>query len=388
MIYIFGAGLNGIKLLNYLRSINLLLQANLDIVAFIDNDISKQGVKIDGIDCICLNEAIKRGAQNHLILISPYKCDEIKKQLESQGFNKVINLGKILNSRIKNFIPEYSREANYKYLVPFADYESPYPDFMEIQKRENELFDRTKEVLGIDLNLDSQLNLVKKMETLDRPMWLSQNMRGGGVRYYYDNPWYLEVDANVLYYLITIIKPKRIIEVGSGFSTAVMLDVNENYFDNNIQIVSIEPNAERLKSLLKVTDNIKIYERNLQLMPLSLFDTLEENDLLFIDSSHISKFNSDVNYLFFEILPRLHHSVYIHFHDIQYPFIYPKEWICEGRAYTEAYILRAFLMNNKDYSVYFWCNMLQEKMKPFLIDTLLGSATSSIYIKKIDVTQD
>ena len=103
---------------------------------------------------------------------------------------------------------------------------------------------------------------------------------------------------------------------------------------------------------------------------------------MFIDSSHISKFNSDVNYLFFEVLPRLRKGVYIHFHDIQYPFIYPKEWIYEGRAYSEMYLLRAFLMNNKEYSVQFWCDMLQWKFKDNLIDSLLGSPASSIYIKK------
>ncbi len=385
MVYIFGAGKNGIKLLKYLKSINNLLQMGVEISAFIDNDISKQGVEIEGIECICLNEAIRRGAQNHIVLISPYKCDEIKKQLEIRGFHKVINVGEILNSRIKNFVSEYFAKTNYKYLVPFADYESPYPDIVEIEKREDELFDREKDVLGIDLNLGSQLELVNKMKSLESPVWYSKNI-GGGVRYYYDNPWYLRVDANVLSYLIAIIKPKRIVEVGSGFSTAAMLDVNEKNFNNKIQIVSIEPNAERLKSLLKETDNITIYEKNLQTVPLSFFETLKENDLLFIDSSHISKFNSDVNYLFFEILPRLHHGVYIHFHDIQYPFIYPKEWIYEGRAYTEMYLLRAFLINNKEYSVYFWCDMLQEKAKSCLIDPLLGSATSSIYIRKTDVT--
>ena len=81
----------------------------------------------------------------------------------------------------------------------------------------------------------------------------------------------------------------------------------------------------------------------LQDVDLKEFDKLKSGDVLFIDSTHVSKIGSDVNYLFFEILPRLHRGVYIHIHDIFYPFEYPKDWIDEGRAWNENYILRAFL---------------------------------------------
>ena len=384
-IYIFGAGTNGLQLLNHIKSIDLLLQ-NLykggGIEAFIDNDISKQGKIIDGLRCISLDEAIRDGAQNDLIIISVYQSAEIEEQLEKYGFKNIICLGKWLGSsaRLKNFIPVFNEKVNYKYLVPFENYESPYPDILEICQKEMELFDREKKILDIDLNLGKQLELIKEMGNIEKPKFPFQ--KNNQYRYYYNNPWFEMADANALYYMLRIIRPNNVIEVGSGFSTAAMLDINENYFCNNIQITSIEPDSLRLKRQLKDSDCIKIYERKLQQMPLSFFEILGENDLLFIDSSHISKFNSDVNYLFFEVLPRLRKGVYIHFHDIQYPFIYPKEWIYEGRAYSEMYLLRAFLMNNKEYSVQFWCDMLQWKFKDNLIDSLLGSPASSIYIKK------
>jgi|ERR1041384_1342521 hypothetical protein len=36
-------------------------------------------------------------------------------------------------------------------------------------------------------------------------------------------------------------------------------------------------------------------------------------------------------------------GVYVHFHDVCFPFEYPEEWMCQGRAWNEAYLLRAFL---------------------------------------------
>ena len=101
-------------------------------------------------------------------------------------------------------------------------------------------------------------------------------------------------------------KPKRIIEVGSGFSTAFMADVNRLYFNNDIKISAIEPYPDRLKMLFKDDyDKLDLQVVNLQEVPLEYFEKLEENDILFIDSSHVSKPDSDVNYIIFEILPRL-----------------------------------------------------------------------------------
>jgi hypothetical protein len=89
----------------------------------------------------------------------------------------------------------------------------------------------------------------------------------------------------------------------------------------------------------------------IQDVSLKEFDALEENDILFIDSTHISKINSDVNFILFEILPRLKPGVYIHFHDIFFPFEYPITWAYEGRAWNEAYLLRAFLQYNSEFRV-------------------------------------
>ena len=202
------------------------------------------------------------------------------------------------------------------------------------------------------------------------------------LRYYSANHYFTKGCAQILQCMMCTVRPNRIIEVGSGFSTAVMLDVNEHCFSNTIHISSIEPHSDRLRGLLHPTDQLCIYEKRVEDMPLDYFECLDENDILFIDSSHISKINSDVNYIFFEILPRLKKGVYIHFHDIFYPFIYPKSWIYEGRAYNEMYMLRTFLMNNERYKIQLFPYMLVKENYRKECAMLNSSRINSIYLRK------
>ncbi|WP_066388523.1 class I SAM-dependent methyltransferase [Helicobacter himalayensis] len=141
---------------------------------------------------------------------------------------------------------------------------------------------------------------------------------------------------------------------------------------NKIQITHIEPYPSRLLSLLRPHErkNITLYAKGLQEIPLSLFESLESGDVLFVDSSHVCKANSDVNLLFFEILPRLQNGVYIHFHDIIYPFDYPKEWLLERRGWNEAYMLRTFLEFNPNFKIVFFSSMLGMLYPQKLIDSL------------------
>lgn len=374
-VYIFGAGQYGKEVLKQLNNLEGIV-----VVAFIDNNPVCQNKKINGIECISVDEAVKRGAQNETVLVSPIQNSEIVRQLESLNFKRVLCVSEWIKS-VQKYLPVTLEESDYIHAQPFNCFDSPYPDIVEIHKREQEIFDRSKEVLEIDFNVDRQLELAEKMASISLPEW-SAKKKENGYRYYYDNSYFCKGSADILYYMMRIVKPQKIIEVGSGFSTAVMLDTNENYFNNSIKLVSIEPRAQRLKSLLKLEDNLQIYEKDLQEIPVSYFETLEENDILFIDSSHVSKIDSDVNYLFFEILPRLKKGVYIHFHDIFYPFVYLKHWIYEGRAYNEMYVLRAFLMNNNRYSIQFFGEMLESCYKEKMCAKLIGNCSGSIWIRK------
>jgi hypothetical protein len=93
------------------------------------------------------------------------------------------------------------------------------------------------------------------------------------------------------------------------------------------------------------------------------FEKLNPGDFLFVDSTHVVKTGSDVNYIIFEILPKLKSGVIIHFHDIFYPFEYPKDWVFMGRNWNEDYFLKAFLMYNKDFEIMLFSHYLHNQHK-------------------------
>jgi predicted O-methyltransferase YrrM len=174
-----------------------------------------------------------------------------------------------------------------------------------------------------------------------------------GRRFYWDNPSFGVFDAIMLYGMLREARPRRIIEVGSGFSSAAMLDINERVLGGAVNFTFIDPDMARLKPLLRAEDagRVTLIEKIVQEVPLEVFATLGENDVLFIDSSHVSKIGSDVNRLFFDVLPTLAPGVLIHIHDVAGNLDYPREWLEEGRAWNEQYLLRAFLMNNTAYRI-------------------------------------
>jgi predicted O-methyltransferase YrrM len=178
-----------------------------------------------------------------------------------------------------------------------------------------------------------------------------------GLRYFYENESFSYGDAVVLYLMLRAHRPRRIIEVGSGYSTACMLDTIERHLAGQTALTCIEPYPERLLGLVEAQDRkaIRLIERPVQQVELSLFDQLEENDILFIDSTHVAKTGSDVCHEFFNILPFLNAGVLIHFHDVFYPFEYHRDWVYDqNRSWNELYLMRAFLMYNDAFEIVFF----------------------------------
>ncbi|MCM8738756.1 class I SAM-dependent methyltransferase [Azospirillum sp. A1-3] len=152
-------------------------------------------------------------------------------------------------------------------------------------------------------------------------------------------------------------QPKRVVEFGSGYSSCLFLDINEVFFKNKVQCTFVEPHPELLFSLINHDDQqrCQIMPCRAQDIPMSLIDNLDAGDVVFIDSTHVSKAGSDVNFHMFTTLPRLKSGVYIHFHDIFYPFEYPESWFFdENRSWNEIYMLRAFLTGNSDFEIVFF----------------------------------
>jgi hypothetical protein len=167
----------------------------------------------------------------------------------------------------------------------------------------------------------------------------------------------------------------------------VTLDTNELFFGGTIKISFIEPHPELLLSLINEPDKNKqrIISSRLQDVDLSEFASLEANDILFIDSTHVSKINSDVNRIFFDILPNLSSGVHVHFHDIFFPFEYPKDWVYEGRALNESYLLRAFLQYNNAFRIILMNTFMMRFHVPFFKEKMplcLKDPGGSIWIRR------
>lgn len=269
--------------------------------------------------------------------------------------------------------------------VPPGHFYSPIPDMAEVKRREKKIFDTSVPVPGIKLNDAVQLEMIESFKK-SYPLLPFADETKEGLRYKYNNEMYGHSSGALLFCMMHTLKPKRIIEVGSGFTSAMMLDTNNLFFGNSMQLTFIEPYPVRLKGLLTPADyhQIKIVEEKLEDVDLSIFESLEENDILFIDSTHVSKIGSDVNTLLFEVLPRLKKGVYVHVHDILYPFEYPKEWVNNGFFWNEAYLLRAFLMFNDTFSIQFFNTYALQNFKDQLKDMPLFSKNvgGCIWLKK------
>lgn len=179
-------------------------------------------------------------------------------------------------------------------------------------------------------------------------------------RYHADNNMFGQKSANMLHLMLRHLQPQRIIEVGSGFTTAVMLDTIEHSLGREVALTCIEPYPKRLFGVMRDGDDqvCSVIEAPLQEVPIATFAELQSGDILFVDSSHVLKTGSDLCTLFFEVLPALAVGTHVHFHDLYYPFEYPRAWLEQGRAWNEAYALRLFLSYNSDYTIQFWGSYL------------------------------
>lgn len=271
---------------------------------------------------------------------------------------------------------------------PSGHYYSVVIDVDSVKKREKEIWknENTDKVEGINLQTEKQLQLAESFASYynDLPF---KDEKTADLRYNFDNPFYSYTDGIVLYSIIRHFKPKQIIEIGSGFSSALTLDTNSLFFNNEIKLTFIEPYPERLYSLISENDkkSTTIIESDVQLISLYVFEKLDAGDILFVDSTHVAKTGSDVNYILFEILPRLKTGVLIHFHDIFFPFEYPREWVFKGMNWNEDYFLKAFLMYNNSFEIKFFSNYLHQLHKEAFekMPLCYKNSGGSLWIQKV-----
>lgn len=240
---------------------------------------------------------------------------------------------------------------------------------------------------GIDFNDTEQLLILKKFCYNDELLKFPLDKKNNVLEYCYNVGAFLSGDAEYLYNMIRLYKPKKIIEIGSGSSTLMARNaINKNIIESDdyyCEHICIEPYEQYWLEEI----GIEIIRKKVEVVGIDIFKTLHENDILFIDSSHIIRPQGDVLFEYLEILPSLNKGVIVHIHDIFTPRDYLDEWFGEN-LWNEQYLLEAFLTHNKNYRIIGAVNYLSHKYKELfsskcpIYNIQSGREPGSFYIKK------
>jgi methyltransferase family protein len=227
----------------------------------------------------------------------------------------------------------------------------PVPDFRELESRK---WPNEKEPVGLDLCFGRQLDFLQTVVPKYQGEWKSESAPFFSAGYSYNNGFFETVDAEIAYCLVRHHKPRRIVEVGGGYSSRVMaaaLEVNLKRDGVRGELVTIDPHPDRFPKQA-LSDRVHLITQTVQSVDLDVFLSLQRGDFLFLDSSHVVGIGSDVVREYLEIVPRVAGGVLIHAHDIFIPADYPREAVLHNLAFwSEQYLLQALLMFNPQFEV-------------------------------------
>lgn len=238
------------------------------------------------------------------------------------------------------------------YHLSEAGFYSPIPPIHELP---DDIWTRRSELPGVRVDPDAQLALLAELRRDVGAEWdVLPDHTDDPTRFQLRNMTFESVDAEIAYGLVRRHRPARIVEIGSGWSTLLMLEaLDRNAADGRPgTLTACEPYPTGALQLAADTGRIELVAEPVQHVPLELFAELGDGDVLFIDSSHVCRIGSDVQYELLEVLPRLAPGVLVHLHDIFLPVEYPRSWVeAEKRFWNEQYVLQAFLAFNAGYEV-------------------------------------
>lgn len=225
---------------------------------------------------------------------------------------------------------------------------------------------------GIKWNAEEQLALLRRFN-FGKELLAIAARPASELEYNFEQPMFGPGDAEYLYSMVRLFKPKKIIEVGCGQSTKIIRDaVKRNTIEDSdykCDHTCIEPyEVPWLEKL-----GVKVIRERVERVDPEIFQELSANDILFIDSSHVIRPQGDVLFLYLDVLPKLAPGVFIHAHDICTPRDYFPEWILNYRLlWNEQYLLEAFLSFNTSFKVtgalsWLWHNQREETHRAFPI---------------------
>jgi predicted O-methyltransferase YrrM len=202
-----------------------------------------------------------------------------------------------------------------------------------------------------------------------------------GQQFSLDNEYFTSPDAEILYAIVQRYQSRNIVEVGSGNSTLLF---RQAIVDGqlNTRMVSIDPHPRR--DIARYSDEI-VMERVEDLRDLKWSSDLNENDILFIDSSHEVKVGNDVLFLFLQVLPSLRPGVLIHIHDVFLPYEYPRRRVVEEKwNFAEQYLVHALVQDSAKYDV-LWPGHYFQRSIPDFNDRFVhwqGDTAKSLWLRK------
>jgi hypothetical protein len=237
----------------------------------------------------------------------------------------------------------------------------PVPDFRELESRK---WPAEEEPVGLDLAFGRQMDFLQTVVPRYQAEWESDSSPFFSVSYNYSNGFFETVDAEIAYCLVRHYKPRRIVEVGGGYSSRVMaaaLDLNLKLDGVRGELVTIDPYPDRFPKEA-LSDRVHLITQTIQNVDLDVFLSLQSGDFLFLDSSHVVGIGSDVVREYLEIIPRIAGGVLIHAHDIFIPADYPREAVLHNLAFwSEQYLLQALLMSNPQFEVLWGSSYMQSR---------------------------
>lgn len=234
-------------------------------------------------------------------------------------------------------------------------YYVPIADVLEL-KQTRDVWARRCSMIGVDIDIGRQAaclhEIVSPFETEYRGNAVMKEAlaKGFGLGFGY-------IEAQCLHGVLRWLKPKRVIEIGSGVSThcALRATALNEAEGRPTEITCIEPFPS---AYLRNCRQIHLVTQKVQEVALSEFGSLESGDFLFVDSSHAVKPGGDVLYLYLEVLPRLKPGVLVHIHDIYLPYLYQRNILESFFQWTETALLQALLTNNPSFRILFSLSML------------------------------
>src|SRR3954469_10332608 len=237
----------------------------------------------------------------------------------------------------------------------------------------------------VDWDLDAQLAVARTVERYRPELADVPSDAGAGgvesVEYAWNNGAFGGADAVVYYGLVRELRPRRVVEVGSGWSSLLLARALARH-DAPCDVTLVEPFPDE-RTFAGLPPGWDVHRAILQHADLSLFERLGPGDICFYDGSHCARTAGDVNWFLFEVLPRLAPGVFVQVHDIFLPDDYHDAWIFdEGLSWNEQYVVQAFLMHNDAYRVHIANHMLYRE-RPDAVAGLYGMDGGSLWLEKL-----